>query len=468
MVSAGWRNVRAERAKGAVSVWGEERLRGIADRVLQTATSDEVEVLVTRGQTDLTRFAANSIHQNVAEGNTSVRVRAMVGKKTGVASGNDVSDGGLARVVQRAEAAAAFQREDPAHVSLPDPRPASRIEAYVQATAECTPEMRADGVRRILDQARAHALTAAGAFSTERNETLVVNSHGVNAYHAGTLAHLRTVIMGETGSGYSAQTALDVRDIDPQRLGAEAVEKARRGAQPTGIEPGEYTVILEEEAVATMVHFLGFMGFGALAYQEGRSFLSGRLDERITGEQITIWDDGLDPASVPMPFDFEGVPKQRVLLIEQGVAKNVVYDTYTAGRQEGARSTGHALPSPNMTGPVPVHLFMATGEASKEEMLAATERGIWVTRFHYTNPLHPVKTVLTGMTRDGTFLIENGRIARPVANLRFTQSILDAFARADLIGSAAKPVKSMYGSFATVAPAIRTHGFRFTGTTDSF
>ena len=194
--------------------------------------------------------------------------------------------------------------------------------------------------------------------------------------------------------------------------------------------------------------------------------MSGKLGERITGESITIRDDGYDTSSIPMPFDFEGVPKQKLTLIENGVAKNVVYDSFAAGREEGAASTGHALPSPNTMGPIPVNLFMETGSASKDEMLAATERGIWVTRFHYTNPLHPVKTVLTGMTRDGTFLIENGKIAKPIKNLRFTQSILEALADADMIGSKAETVKSMYGSFATVAPAIRVNGFRFTGTTD--
>jgi len=447
-------------------VQGKDRLQQIAERVLGYASADQTEVLVFSGETHLTRFAVNTIHQNVTEANTSVRIRSILGKKTGVASGNDMSDEGLKRAVERAEAAAAFQKDNPEFVSLPGSSEITPVDAFVQATAECTPEMRADGVKKILDLSRAKGLEAAGAFSTEISEFFAANSLGVRAYQPSTLAYVRTVIMGESGSGFGAQTSLDVSDLNPAAVGAEAVDKALRSAHPVDIEPGEYTVILEEEAAANMVGFLAFMGFGALAYQEKRSFMSGRLGEKITGEAITIWDDGHDASAIPMAFDFEGVPKQKVTLIENGVAKNVVYDSFAAGREEGAVSTGHALPSPNTMGPIPINLFMATGDATKEEMLEGIERGIWVTRFHYTNPLHPVKTVFTGMTRDGTFLIENGKITKPIKNLRFTQSILEALANADLIGSKAKAVKSMYGASATSAPALRIQGFRFTGSTD--
>jgi PmbA protein len=438
----------------------------MAERVLGRVSADQAEVLVTAGESDLTRFAVNTIHQNVTEKDTSVRLRVIFDKKTGVSSGNDVSEEGLARLVRTAESAASFQKENPEFVSLPGPQPIEPVDAFVQSTADCSPEERADGVRLIIAQARAADLEAAGSFSTEVGELYVANSLGVRAYHVRTLANVRTVAMGETGSGFGAQTSLDVADLDLEAVGRAAVEKALRSANPIGIDPGEYTVILEEEAVADMMSFLGRMGFGALAYQEKRSFMSGKLGQKITGEAITIWDDGRDRSAIPLPFDFEGVPKSRVTLIERGVAKNVVYDSFTAGREPEKASTGHALPSPNTMGPIPIHLFMATGDSTKEEMLRATERGIWVTRFHYTNPLHPVKSVLTGMTRDGTFLIENGRIAKPVKNLRFTQSILDAFAHADMVGSEAKLVKSMYGPSGTTAPAVRIRGFRFTGATE--
>jgi predicted Zn-dependent protease len=244
------------------------------------------------------------------------------------------------------------------------------------------------------------------------------------------------------------------------------VNKALRSSNPTDIVPGSYTVILEEDAVADMLFTLGYLGFGALAVQEGRSFMGGRFGDQITGENISIWDDGHDPRGLMLPFDFEGVPKQRVVLINRGIAEGVVYDSFTASREEGKVSTGHSLPAPNTFGPYPMHLFMAPGQSTKEDMLASTERGIWVTRFHYTNPVHPIKTVLTGMTRDGTFLIEEGRITRPLTNLRFNQSILEAFGQAEMLGSELKLVKSDWGSTAACVPAAKLHSFRFTGGTE--
>jgi predicted Zn-dependent protease len=274
-----------------------------------------------------------------------------------------------------------------------------------------------------------------------------------------------TVVMSDTSSGYAADTAMDVTALDPEAIGRIAVDKALRSKNPVNAEPGSYTVILEEDAVMTMVFTLARLGLGALSVQEGRSFMNARFGEQITGSNITIWDDGHDTDGIVLPFDFEGVPKQRVSLIENGVAQNVVYDSFTAGREEGKTSTGHSLPAPNTMGPIPINLFMAPGSATKQEMLASTERGIWVTRFHYTNPVHPVKTILTGMTRDGTFLIENGEIARPIKNLRFTQSILEAFANAEMLGAERKLVR-LFGSFGCCVPAAKIDGFTFTGTTE--
>jgi len=446
-------------------VLGKTRLQGIAERVLAEAKADQTEVMIAANDSHLTRFATNTIHQNVAETDVSIRVRSIIGSKVGVASGNDLSDGALKDLVERAETVARFQQENPQFSSLPEPKLIREIEAYVSATAESTPKERAVGVKGILDRAERSGLDAAGVFSTEAQEIVIANSRGVMAYHRGTLAGVMSVVMGKTGSGYAADSSIDVEKLDPAKVGEVAVDKALRSADPTDIEPGEYTVILEEEAVADMVFFLGWLGMGALSVQEGRSFMTGRFGEKVTGDKITIWDDGLDPRGIPLPFDFEGVPKQKVVLIENGIAKAVVYDTFTAKR-EGKESTGHSLPAPNTFGPIPINLFMAPGTATKEEMLAETKRGIWVTRFHYTNPVHPVKTILTGMTRDGTFLIEDGRITRPLKNLRFTQSILEAFANADMLGSELKMVKSDWGMMATCAPAARIHRFTFTGTTE--
>jgi predicted Zn-dependent protease len=325
---------------------------------------------------------------------------------------------------------------------------------------------RAKGVGAILDMSRSNNLVASGAFSTGTEEMMVANSLGISAYHGGTMATVMTVVMSENSSGYAADCAQDVENLDLSEIGRIAVDKAIRSKNPSSIDPGAYTVILEEDAVGTMMFYLGYLGFSALAVQEKRSFMSGRIGEKVTGDNISIWDDGFDPRGVRLPFDFEGVPKQKVMLIENGIARNAVYDSATAAREPGKTSTGHGLPAPNTMGPLPINLIMQPGSASKEEMIASTKKGIWVTRFHYVNPVHPVKAILTGMTRDGTFLIENGKITRPLKNLRFTQSILEAFANAEMLGKELKVIKMGFGNFASCAPAAKINNFTFTGTTE--
>jgi len=212
-----------------------------------------------------------------------------------------------------------------------------------------------------------------------------------------------------------------------------------------------------------MVRYLSYLGFGALAVQEGRSFMTGKFGQQIVDSRISIVDDGLDATGLPVPFDFEGVPKQRVAIIKNGIANAVVYDSYTA-QKEGKKSTGHSRPAPNTSGPFAGNLFMSVGNSSKEEMLKSTEKGLWVTRFHYVNPVHPLKAVLTGMTRDGTFLIENGQLTRAVRNLRFTQSMLDALSNVEMIGDKAQVESGFLG--AICVPALKIHDFHFTGVTE--
>jgi len=442
---------------------GQEKIRKISDLILSLSTSDQTEVICFSGQSELTRFANSYIHQNVAETNVSVHVRVVLGKRIGVAATNDVSPDSLRRVVETALEMAEFQPENPDFISLPEPEPIASVDAYEEATASCSPEERARAVGIICRQAVEKGLVASGAFSTDVGEVVVANSLGVFAYHLSTTADLSTVIMSDDSAGYADRVAIDVREIEAEAAGREAIDKALRSRSPTSLEPGQYTVILEEYAVSEMVDYLSYIGFGARAVQEGRSFMAGTFGKSLVGSNVSIWDDGLDGRGLPMPFDFEGVPKQRVDFFAKGVATGVVYDSYTAGL-EGKCSTGHGLPAPNTFGPFPMNMFMAPGEATKEEMLASTERGLWITRFHYVNVLHPLRAVLTGMTRDGTFLIENGELARPVKNLRFTQSVLEALSRVEMIGREVKLEKAWVGG--NLVPALKISAFEFTGATE--
>jgi PmbA protein len=442
---------------------GERKMRDIAERVLSLSAAEQTEVIIMSDDSGLTRFANSYIHQNVAERNVGLRVRAVVGKKIGVASINDLSPEALERVVESALTIAKLQPENPDFISLPSPAPIAKIEAFDEATAGFSPAARAKAVGVICQLAVNNGLIASGAFTTGGYELTVANSLGVFAYHAATLADINTVIMADDSSGYAAATAWKVGGINAETIGAEAVEKALRSRHPRELPPGRYPVILEEYAVADIMDTLAHLGFGALAVQEGRSFMVDRFGEQIMSDAISIWDDGLDPTGLPMPFDFEGVPRQRVDLIKRGVAEAVVYDSYTAGK-EGKASTGHGLPAPNIHGPVPGHLFMAPGEMNKEEMLASMERGLWVTRFHYTVPVHPKLSIVTGMTRDGTFLIEKGEISYPIKNLRFTQSYVEALANVELVGRTTRLQQSWFGG--TRAPALKLTEFEFTGATE--
>jgi PmbA protein len=448
---------------------GEHKTRATIEHVLSLSKADQTEVVFIRENEQLTRFANSYIHQNTAKEEVELRVRVVVGKKIGIASTNDLSDTALQRMVDSAMAVVSFQQDNPDFISLPEPQPIEEIDGFVEKTASCTPERRAQAAKIICLPSREQGLNASGAFATRSFEYAVGNSLGLFAYYPTTLADLRTVIMSDTGSGYAAASSLDVEDLDAESLGREARDRALRTRNPLGVPPGEYMVILEEYAVNVLLAYLAYMGFGAQAVQEGRSFMSGRFGQKVTGENVSIWDDGLDLKNLPMPFDFEGVPKQRVDFIKKGVANAVVYDTYTAGKEEGKRSTGHALPAPNTFGPFPWNMAMEPGTATKDDMVASTKKGLWVARLWYVRPVHPLKTIITGMTRDGTFLIEDGDFAGPVKNLRFTQSILEALSEVQMIGRETKMgreafMENMIGGIR--APALKIGRFTFTSTTE--
>jgi PmbA protein len=447
----------------------DERARdalALAERVLAAAEREgasESEALVMAEDAALTRFANSQIHQNVAETNVSINLRFAVGKRVGVASSGRTDDEGIRRLAANAAAIARVVEELEDWGGLPEPTPIEDVPAgYATGTAEASPELRADGVRAVIAAADAAAVIGYGSFSTGTETTAVANSKGVRAAGTRTVAQLLTVSMGPNGgTGYAEQAAVDATTIDAAAIGREASDKARATANAVAIDAGDYPVVLEEYAVVDLLDMLGYLGFSALAVQEERSFVE--IGKRIGSDRVSVVDDGRDPAGLPMGFDYEGVAKQRVPLLDAGVCQGVVYDGQTAAR-DGVASTGHGLPAPNPYGPFPLNQVMAAGSASREELIGGLDRGLLVTRFHYTNPVHPKLAIVTGMTRDGTFLVEGGRILGPVKNLRFTQSYLDALAGTVAVASERKTLKGFLG--AVVVPALRIESWSFTGTTE--
>ena len=437
----------------------------VLGRALRVGAS-EAEVLVMTDDSALTRFANSEIHQNVAESSRTVNLRFVAGKRIAVVSSGRTDPEGLRSLVNRASAVVRTCEELEDWAGLPEPANGpglvDEVSAWSPATAEASPEFRAEAVREVIAAADDKLLNAYGSFSTAAESVAVASSAGIRASQSRTSSQLLTVHMSpEGGNGYAEAVSMDATTIDGGALGREAAAKARAGDHAVSVPAGDYPVVLEEYAVIDIADYLGYLGFSALAVLEGRSFVEpGR---RVGSDLVSVVDDGGDPASLAMAFDYEGVRKRRVTLLERGVCRDLVYDSQTAARA-GATSTGHGLPAPNPWGPFPLSSVMAAGTTPRDELVGGLERGLLVTRFHYTNTVHPKLAIITGMTRDGTFLVEGGQIVGPVRNLRFTQSYLDAIAGVSAVSSSRKTLRGFLGS--AVVPAIRIEAWTFTGVTE--
>jgi PmbA protein len=440
--------------------------KDLAETILTASKADETEVLALEQDESLTRFANNCVHQNVTERNIQITVRAVIGTKIGIAVANDIRPDSLQRLANRAYDIAKLQPDNPEFKGLPGPQPLTPVAAFDYAVAGCSPEHRAKAVGVICAKAETAGCLAAGSMTTSSLAIGVANSKGVFAENRSTMADASTVIMGRNSTGWAQNTGWQLTAIDPHKVADEALSKVRMGVDPVDFEPGEYAVILDPYATADLLEMLAFDGMGALAVQEGRSWMNGRLGQRIMADSVSIVDDGLNTAGIPWPFDFEGVPKKVVPIVSSGVALTPVYDSFTAGRETGKQSTGHATPpSPQgRFGPAAMNLFLRPGTASLEAMIKSTKLGLYITRFWYTRTVHPRDAVVTGMTRDGTFVIRDGEIAHPVKSLRFTQSYVDALKFAEAIGTTPRLLRSGFGG-ATSVPAVKLAKFRFTSST---
>jgi predicted Zn-dependent protease len=431
--------------------WVEIALRG---------APEETEVVLTSTRHGLTRLANGGIHQNVETLDTTARVRVALGKRVGVATSNRIDADSLRTLVARAEAIARVSAPNSAFPGLPTAPPPVSTPVPAYAPDDVTPERRAETAAEIVRTGKGNGAAANGHVSTSETALAVGNSRGIRAYHASVDAGVMAIMTKNDASGYAKWDGVRLSDAPVDALAGRACTRclAAAGANCDTAEPGSYTVILEPAAVAEFLSMLAFIGLGATAFQEGRSFMSGNVGTVVAGANITLTDDTYHAGMIPHPFDYEGVPRQAVPLIEGGTARGVVYDSYTA-HGEGRASTGHALPAPNPYGPLPLHLVLHPGAESYASLLAGVDHGILVTRFHYVNVVHPKETILTGMTRDGTFRIEHGAVSRPLKNLRFTQSVLETLKHAMLENTLT--LVNQEGLYCLV-PAMRVEGFNFT------
>ena len=456
----------------------------IFDRVKKLSTAEEVEVLFSGGLFALTRFANNTIHQNVEDENHIVSVRTVFGGRTARATTNKFDDDGLRRVVESSEALARVQHPDQDLLPMPDSREATGSadedvratqvpSRHFEQTAATMPQLRAEGVRKIVEVAQKHKLTTAGIFSSSESVEGIFNSRGLSEWHTQTLAEISITMLGADSSGWQKANSPDVNNLDPLKMAESAAKKALDSAHPTEIPSGKYTVILEPSAALDIVGFM-FWDYSGMSILDQRSFLTGRIGSKLFGENITIWDDVTHPLQTGSPFDGEGMRRLRVPLVENGVVKRVVYARATAERMKRSaqkdkvgpiQPTGHGFPLPNEMGEMPLNIVFAAPQNPQTlaQMIASIERGVLVTRLWYIREVDPYEKIVTGMTRDGTFLVENGRIKQGVRNFRFNESLIHMLSHVEAMSL---PLRACgEESFDMVVPAMKIRDFNFTEVT---
>ena len=439
----------------------DAELHRLAERVFQLSDAEETEVHIDVVADALTRFANNTIHQNVAEQTLSLSVRTVFDGRTARATTNKTDDDSLRRAVAASAALARSQPKNPSLLPMLGPQKYSRVERYFPATAAATPQDRAVAVAKVTELAEQNKQTAAGIFSTGASVTALVNSRGLFAAYRQSRAEFSVTMLEPDSSGWAKASAPDLSQIDPQALANLASGKAAASLHPKEVEPGHWTVILEPAAVLDLVGFL-FYDFAGTAVLDHRSCFTNRMGKQLMGENITIHDDVAHPLQSGPPFDGEGVPRQSVFLVERGVPRRLVYARATAKKMK-TRPTGHGLPLPNQDGEAPFNLVFAGGTTPLDTMIATTDRGILLTRLWYIREVDPYEKILTGMTRDGSFLIENGRIATGIRNFRFNQSILEMLSSVGQMSPAVRAAGEE--SFEMVVPAVKVRDFHFTEVT---
>jgi PmbA protein len=433
----------------------------IFDQVLKYSTAEETEVMVSSSTFALTRFANNTIHQNVSEESTVLSVRVVTDGRMARASTNKFDEGSIRQICEGVLALARLQPPDPELLPMPGPQTYRAVNRFFPETAELTPATRAATVASVIKRAEKNRLTAAGIFSSGASAYGLFNSRGLSAFHEETLAEFSVTMLGRDGSGWAKKTSPYWPEVEPPELAERAAQKALLSKNPQDIEPGKYPVILEPAAVLDLLGFL-VLDFGGLAVHEQRSCLTGRVGEKVFGDNISLRDDVFHPSQTGAPFDGEGIPRHRVSIVKRGVVKSLVYARQTA-QKLGKQPTGHGFPLPNEYGEAPLNIVMEGERSSLEDMVKTTPKGLLVTRFWYIREVDPYQKILTGMTRDGTFWIEDGQLRHGVKNLRFNQSMVEMLRQVEMLGQPQRTAGEE--SFEMVVPAMKIREFNFSSLT---
>jgi len=441
----------------------ERQSFAILDRALHAAGTTADAVFISSDH-NISRFANSSVHQNMSEVSASLDLRVIVDGAMGVASTTSFDDDEIARTAELAREAARYSdalRNFTGLYAANEPAPA--LATFDDRAAAITPMEKARALRTMFDRGREAGVLFAGSYGTGASSVATANSNGVRRYATVTGADATVIAIRGDASGYA--TDIDRRSIDVIALGDEATQKATlRGDVLEEIEPGPYDVILEPPAIAEVLEWMNMITFSGQSYEDGSSFFVDNIGKPLLGANLTLSDDALDPAFLPFPFDLEGLPKRRVALIENGIIRTPVVDKVYSDRLGIAPTANGWSLGGGEHGSV-FHASIAPGDTTREELIASTKRGIWVTRFNYVNGLlEPKSALMTGTTRDGTFLIRDGEVAARLPNLRWTQSMVEAFRNIDGLTRERRRVATWYNMFGgTIAPVMRVRGWQFAG-----
>ena len=442
----------------------QTRLLTELSEVVKRSRLDGVSACAQLSRRQVFRFAHEAIHQGLTQERVTVTIKVVHDRRVGVASTEMLHPKSLTRCLR---AAAEIAKHSPRQKPLPTLPAGHRIRVshdYVPATARVSPATCVASLKRLFQIVRGAGAALAGSLVTGEDALAVVNSASVSCYTRSTIAGAKLVTFYRKLSGYASSAHRDFTHLDLTALLQRSLGQSLQRRDPVSLAPGTYEVILEPQAMADLMDWLAFIAFGAKSVEERTSFLTGRIGKQVMDRQVTLSDDGLDPRSLRMPFDYEGTPKCRVMLIDRGTAAGFVYDS-TYGARFDHPSTGHGMLADDSEGPLPLHLAMAPGGSTVTQMIRACSRGLLIPRFHYVSGLlNPRTALMTGLTHEGTYLIEEGKPVAPVATMRFTQSLLEGLSHVRGISRERSLVADPGTSFScALMPTVHLARFRFTG-----
>lgn len=438
--------------------------KNFIEKVKKNFKGLDFEMVAMENNNGLTRFAQSYIHQNVAETNLNLTFKVINKDKISIVKLNSLDESELLKSIKRAIQLSKIMPELDYHYCLVKPQVYKVKGKYSEKTENFTPLERAQKIIQLIERVNQKGYEASGALETGMETIIVANSEGVFAFDRETKVDFNSVITKDNSTAYHSFINSDVNHLDIERISDELLYTALRNVDQVEIEPGIYTVILSPEAVAEILSEAGYAGFDGKLIMEGKSFVSGKQGEKLFPKSITISDDPFEKLTMPIPFDFVGYPRKRIDLIKDGVIINGVYDHLTALKYN-MECTGNTLPPESASmGALSFNIVMKQGKDQLEDMILNTKKGVYINRFHYVNVLDPMNLELTGMTRDGTFLIENGKLTKAIKNMRFNSSVVDLLKGVDMISRERHTKPGFVGP--VVAPYLRTNHFTFSSKTN--